>query len=276
MSINREDFRIVKESITIEEVTINTKDLIECVAKTNQYIQTLADLFQDLNFNLFEILGQRNLSGVIGEIFSRFFCKSFSEFSINPHPDGTPDILNVSNKAARKYLEDQCFDFNGVKSIPIKSKLSPFLFGGIEIKCTIGDPVSNYKKLLLDETGSPNFNLETPRIKYLSGFTYWAHHRNSTRIIGLYYDYYSLRENKPQILAGFFTNLSFNDWNVVSLGKDEGKKTSNTSLTKSGKKKLYEGCAFIIEDNTYIKSLERIGIQTNSTGKDEYSLFPNF
>jgi hypothetical protein len=255
------DYKIKVDSVEIFGTQLETKSLVDCLSNTNIYLESLYKMFAELNFNLFEVLGQRNLSGLIGEIFSRFFCSEFDMCVLNPHPDGRPDILNLHGDGFRKYFETECFNLENNRRIPLKAKLTPFPHGGMEVKCTIGSPKANYKKLLFEKTGLNDFALGIPRIDYLDSFNYWAHHRHSTNLLCLYYDYYDMKAGIPQVLSLFLVKLTEDDWNVVSLGKTTAKKTSNTSLNKQGRIKLYSSCLAVIDDERYINKFKQVGIE---------------
>jgi len=259
--MNKKNYNVNVENIIYNEQTIGTDKVVDCINQTNSYIRLLSELFIELNFNLFEVLGQRNLSGVIGEIFARFFCKKNEGLISNPHPDGRPDILNLADSDIKKYFLNECFTNINGKSIPVKNKLTPFKYSGIEIKCTIGNPIGNYKKKLFELTGKKSFELGLPRIDYLAGFNYWAHHQHATNLLSLYYDYYEPANNLPQLLSASYTVLEKDDWNIVSVGKSTGKKTSNTSLNKVGISKLYDSCICIVDDPKYISKFKQVGIQ---------------
>lgn len=251
----------IQDTFNSGSETIDTKHIINALDQTNIYISELCNLFLELNFDLFEVLGQRNLSGVIGEIYSRFFCLNVSGYTVNPHPDGRPDILNLNSKESKKFFKEECFSIISGKSLPLKSPLTPYKYNGIEIKCTVGSPRSGYKKLLERNTGKKSFDIGDSRIEYLSGFNFWAHHQHSTDLLSLYYDYHPKVNKNPQILAAFFSNIEHDDWHKVSLGSKTAKKTSNTSLNTSGKTKLYSGLVTIVDDETYINKFKKLGIK---------------
>lgn len=259
------NFKIRISSVNFHGTSVKTERIVSCAEHANHYLESLYKMFAELNFNLFEVLGQRNLSGLIGEIFSRYFCNEFDFCVLNPHPDGRPDILNIKDSSIRKYFLEDCFTTEGDKKLPIKNKLSPFPHGGIEVKCTIGSPKANYKKELFKNTGLNEFALGIPRIEYLDSFNYWAHHRHSSNLLSLYYDYSDKKSGIPQIMAIFLVALNEEDWNVVSLGKSTAKKTSNTSLNKTGRNKLYSSCLAVIDDERYIKKFEQVGIELSDS-----------
>ncbi len=253
------NYDIHKPELLVNSKTLNTQELLDVVTETNNYILQLTDLFTQMDFNLFEITGQRNLSGLLGEIFSTFFSMKFDDFVNNPHPDGRPDILDLSDDISKNYYTNECFQIIDGKTKPIKSKLSPFPYDGIEVKCTIGSQ-RNYKEILKSRIGSDTFNIGIPRIEYLSDLVWWAHHIHSKSLLGLYYDYYENVNFAPQIMAVFYSNLVSTDWSNVSLGNPNSKKTSNTSLTKNGKNKMKQNCLLSINDPLYYNQFKKIGI----------------
>lgn len=257
--INKTHFVENQVKIDFDHTSIPVSQIIEAVVDTNNYLISLDELFRKIGFNLFITLGQRNLSGVIGEIFSRFLAAKQNNLVNNPHADGRPDILNLDTEEIFRYYES-CFNNVGEKRMPIKNMLAPFKYGGLEVKCTIGDPITKYKKMLESKLGKSDFEIGIPRIEYLSNLNWWAHHTKSSNLLGLYYDYYEEYDYLPQILAGFYGNLNADDWRKVSIGKAENKKTSNTSLNILGKAKMKKNCLFYINDEIYITQLRSIDI----------------
>lgn len=260
MSKKTENFKIIKKDTTIVNCQFDTQDILEVVVEANNYLVQLSHLFHKMDFDLFQVLGQRNISGVVGEIFSRFFSKKFTDFKNNPHPDGRPDILHLGTEEVIEYYKNECFQQVNGRFIPIKSKLSPFPYEGIEVKCTIGNPKTNYKFLLNNDIGKKEFELGIPRINYIHELNWWAHHTHSRSLLGLYYDYYSQENNSPQILAVFYSTLDVTDWACVSLGSAKSKKTSNTSLNKLGRTKMKQNCLVMIDNPDYLTNLSRIGV----------------
>jgi hypothetical protein len=248
------------KEISVYGVKLPVDEIIAAVENTNEYLVRLNALFSEIGFNLFTVLGQRNISGVIGEIYSQFLAAGNKYLVNNPHPDGRPDVLCVPNKEVSEYLKT-CFISVGGKRIPSKSMLAPFKYGGIEIKCTIGDPVSGYKKLLRKKYKIDDFYIGFPRVEFLSNLNWWAHHTKSSHMLGLYYDFSENHAGVPQIMAGFFGVLTEDNWTKVSTGNVEHKKTSNTSLNKTGKEIMKSHPVFVVNDKRYIEALRNIGVR---------------
>ena len=252
------DFINYEEEIKIRDFTLTSADLISVAQDTNSYICNLVKIFEEIEFDIFYSLGQRNISGFIGEIYKNILANKFSVLSANPHPDGRPDILALDTPAAAKHFSECFTEVNGRK-IPVKDMLTPFAFGGLEVKCSIGSSGKPQTQQFISEFGH-SFSLYESRVGYLNGITWWAHHSSSSNLLGLYYDYYAPLNGTPQILAAFYSALTSDDWNAVSHGNPNNKKTSNTSLNKQGLTKMKNHCMFSVSDYNYLSQLKRIGV----------------
>ena len=247
-----------KKNISIRNLKISSAELISVASETNAYICNLSKIFNDIGFDIFYSLGQRNISGFIGEIYKNILAQKHPELSPNPHPDGRPDIIALDTKESIEYYKS-CFSVVNGRSVPIKELLTPYQFGGIEVKCSIGSSSKKPTQKYISNHGH-SFNLYDSRVGYLDGITWWAHHSSSTNLLGLYYDYYAPLEGTPQILAGLYAELESSDWNPVSHGKKDHKKTSNTSLNKLGLAKMKSNCMFYVSDDVYICQLKDLNI----------------
>lgn len=254
-------FLQLKKHVSVRDTNIEVEHFIKSATESNTYLSELQTIFSQLDFNVFSRLGQRNISGFIGEVFKNFICKNVYCLKLNPHPDGRPDALLLSENIASEYYKTSCFESRGGMQMPIKANLTPFPFGGIEIKSSIGSQKASSKEALHTATGKTSFAIGISRIEYISGITFWAHHQHSTNLVGLFYDYYSKSDFVPQILAVFSCDLDKSDWHTVSTGNPGAKKTSNTSLSKTGVKKLYSNCVAIVDDSLYIKKFTDLGIK---------------
>ncbi len=94
----------------------------------------IIDQIAAFEVNIFEILGMRNLSAFIGELYAASLINELGDKYIkNPHQDGYPDILLIDS-TGKKILDE--LKLNG--QIREKNPFSPFKNGGIEIKATCG------------------------------------------------------------------------------------------------------------------------------------------
>ena len=252
---------ICKKEVVVNGLTISKEQIISSIRNTNKYLNDISLYFEELELEIFHILGQRNISGLIGEVFSRFLEKDVASLRSNPHQDGRPDLLNIQSQKSKDYFRYSFLD-DGEK-YPIKSRFSPYPHGGIEVKCTIGDSRSVKKevkaKLLSQKYGVDVFDVNIPRIDLFGGITYWAHHQDCSSLLGIYYDYYDKQKFNPQIISLFYTELEKSDWYDISVGNIDSKKTSNTSLRPSGKEKIKNGLVAIIDDERYSEVLKGRG-----------------
>lgn len=217
--------------------------LLNAVIQAHQIV----DKISDFEVNIFEILGMRNLSAFIGELFAAALSKTTNGFLLkNPHQDGYPDLLVMDEhgQAIWKNLEGRLRE---------KQPFSPFANGGLEIKATCGSlPTPAYftkKGLVKPEIGDQ-------RIEYMRGYDWKAHHRDTNNLVGLLWDFMN---GLPRITAVFFSsNLSAADWGAIVQPKDGGGRTTSVSIMpRSGVKKMYEGIVWVIGDNRYINFLNK-------------------
>lgn len=255
------DFILTRKSIEYDSTSIDTSLILKAVVDTNNYLIQSSKLFNSVGFDLFSALNQRNISGTIGEIFKHFFCLNIPNYTPNPHADGRPDILNLENPLSKSYYESECVNIVNDRVIPIKNKLAPFKYGGVEVKCTIGGTPTKASRIkLYNETGIESFDIGVARIKYVPSINWGSHHKHDLNLLGLYYDYYTHAENTPQILAVFFSYLDQDNWRKVTTGKSSSKTTSATSLTTEGIFKMKSNCIIYIEDELYIENFKRLKI----------------
>lgn len=221
------------------------KDIETSSAITNQYLSHLPSSFGTTSHIFYSTLNQRNLSGFIGEVFKHALCSQSKRLIPNPHPDGRPDILNISNPRIEAHFKS-CFD--KLTGAPKRDKLAPFKYGGIEIKCTIGN-ISN----------ASEFDIGVSRVESISGINFWAHHAHKCDLLGIYYDYCEKMYGAPQIKGAIFCEIEESDWSKVSIGRPDRKKTSNTSLNKQGREKLKNSLIMLSTEEKYKKKFLQLG-----------------
>ena len=245
---------ICKGPITIDGLVITEEQIKNAILGTNDYLNNVSKYFLEIELEIFHILGQRNISGFIGEIFARFLEKEVDVLKSNPHQDGRPDLLNLSSDESKIFFLNSFSDSN--HNNPIKERFTPYFYGGLEVKCSIGDTTSkNRSSILLENYNVESFDVKIPRIDLFKGITYWGHHRDCSSLLGLYYDYYDKSDFNPQVISVFYSKLEVDDWSALSTGKEDSKKTSNTSTNASGREKIKNGLIAIINDKRYIEAL---------------------
>ena len=85
---------------------LSSADIVEAMNYANRALKELSDTTMKFDINIFETLGMRNLSGMIGEYFARSVAKvSDGKLVSNLHQDGYPDLLLVDTPVKKKYLE---------------------------------------------------------------------------------------------------------------------------------------------------------------------------
>lgn len=223
-------------------------ELLEAWRLTDDFLARAPSLFELSPQDFYTILNQRNLSGLVGEIFKHSLHKAVPGLTPNPHPDGRPDLLDLRMKATAAYFREECFDRSN--NAPMRTLLAPFKFGGLELKATIGDV-----------TGASDLGIGQSRAHLVKNINYWAHHRHACDLLGLYYDFDEVAGGLPQVRAIFFASLTEAHWAAVSTGKPGKKKTSNTSLVKAGRDEVKRGILAYEDSSRYVEMLNRIGVR---------------
>lgn len=227
-----------------ENVTIENSIILNAVETTHNIL----DKFTEFDVEVFEILGMRNLSSFIGEIFAASIVKgSNGFFKKNPHQDGYPDLLtmNETGQAIWKKLSTNLRD---------KSPFSPFENGGLEVKATCGSVPT---PALCQKRGLVKPDIGDTRITFLTGYDWKAHHRETNNLLGIIWDFI---DNVPRIVAVCYSNLLLEeDWGKIIKPKDGGGRTTSVSImTREGVKKMYEGILVINDtDRRYVDFLNK-------------------
>lgn len=213
------------------------------LALTNQNMDVLKENAPDL----FGILGMRNLSAFVGEMFVSAIVKSANGALVkNPHQDGYPDLLIMTKEG--KALWEKLANNN-----QDKSPFSGFETGGIEVKATVGSvptpEVFRKRGLRKPEIGDE-------RIEFTTGYDWKAHHRETNNLIGIYWDFVN---QKPVICGLFYSgNLTEDDWGKIVQPKDGGGRTTSVSImTRTGIRKMYEGWIAVVNDARYADFFNR-------------------
>ena len=225
---------------------IDSSCLLEAVHHTSSLIKQISNF----PINIFEILGMRNLSAFVGEIFAAsLITHSKGEFIKNPHQDGYPDLLLLDEEG--KSLFKKISDFGGLRD---KGPFSPFANGGIEVKATCGSVPDANGCRRLGLVDKPNIGDQ--RIKVLRSYDWKAHHRDTNNLMGILWDFI---DGTPQVVAVFFcADLVEDDWGKIVQPKDGGGRTTSVSImTRVGVKKMYDNWVVVLNDDRYINFLNR-------------------
>lgn len=211
--------------------------LIEAIDEAHD----LVDELYASDLDIATVLGMRNLSAFIGELFAAAIAKNNEElFRPNPHQDGYPDLLLMdrTGKDAWRKLKGRLNE---------KTPFSPFPSGGIEVKATCGSvptPATCVKR------GFNKPGIGDTRIDCMTGYDWKAHHRETNNLVGLLWDFI---EKRPRIVAVFYSSaLTDADWGqIVQPRKGGGKTTSVSIMNRQGILKMYSGWLCVIKDPRY-------------------------
>ncbi len=232
-----------------DELILSNQQILQAINFCNQALQKLDQETKQFDINIFEILGMRNLSGMVGE----YFAKSVQRFSeghlhSNLHQDGYPDLLLTNTRESLNYYASLYLEQNGKKYPSEKSLFSPFKYGGIEVKATCGNtpPASQSPKPLIGEQ----------RIEKIISLDWKAHHRETNNLLAIVWDFIN---EVPTITACFYRNdLNMDDWGkIVQPRKDGGRTTSVSIMTAGGVRKMCEGWLAVIDMDAYIEAFSR-------------------
>ena len=238
-----------KHSVKIDnKVIITNSQILQAIEFSNEALISLDKQTKEFEINIFEIMGMRNLSGVVGEYFGKSLQKfSNQNLQSNLHQDGYPNLLLTNSDDKLEYYHTLYTVENGKKYPKEKALFSPYKFGGIEVKATCGTtpPASQVPKPLIGEQ----------RINLLNSFDWKAHHRDTNNLIGILWDFI---DEVPTIIAVFYSNnLSQEDWGrIVHPKVDGGRTTSVSIMNSSGVKKMCTSWIAVLDDKKYIEKLK--------------------
>jgi len=231
---NDKSVEVGKNYLPISSVSKSVKDMRDLIKKFNEF-----------EINISELLGLRNLSAFVGELFAQCLKKNSSGLFIkNPHQDGYPDLLLMDERGRRLYKKLS----NRLKE---KAPFSPFPNGGIEIKATVGS-VPTPK--ICAKRGYEKPGLGDQRIHLLSGYDWKAHHQETNNLLSILWDFI---DGYPTVIAAFYSkDLNLKDWGAIVKPKAGGGRTTSVSImTREGIKKMYDNTLLVIDDERYINFL---------------------
>lgn len=228
-------------------VVLTTQEVVDAINYANNALLKLNEVTQEFDINIFETLGMRNLSGMVGEYFARSIMRlSNGKLQSNLHQDGYPDLLLTDTQEKKDYFKTLYTIENGKKYPISKEAFSPYKYGGIEIKATCGStpPANLVPKPLVGEQ----------RVALVNSFDWKAHHRTTNHLLAILWDFIN---GNPTIVACFFQdNLEIEDWGrIVQPHEGGGRTTSVSIMQRSGIKKMCAGWVAVLDDPQYIELL---------------------
>lgn len=230
-------------------VVLSTQEVVDAMNYANNALKELSETTMKFDINIFETLGMRNLSGMIGEYFARSVMKiSNGKLESNLHQDGYPDLLLVDTQKKRRYFDGLYTIHNG-KRYPIdKEHFSPFMYGGIEVKATCGSTPSASKvpKPLIGEQ----------RVNLINSFDWKAHHRTTNHLLAVLWDFI---DGLPTYVAAFYQDdLTEDDWGKIVQPREGGGRTTSVSIMNTqGIKKMCQNWVAVVNDEAYIALLSK-------------------
>lgn len=241
--------RLRNNVIVDEELILTNQQIVDAINFANEALYSLDLQARNFDINIFEALGMRNLSGIVGEYFGKSIQRSSKgTLHSNLHQDGYPDLLLTNTPERRAYFESLYTVKNGKKYPKDKSLFSPYRYGGIEVKATCGStpPARVMSKPLIGEQ----------RISFINSFDWKAHHRETNNLIGILWDFLN---EMPTIVAAFYRNdLTINDWGKIVQPKEGGGRTTSVSImNREGISKMCAGWIAVIDDEQYISALAK-------------------
>ena len=220
-----------------EAVAISTRPLLAAVNTAHALIDDLYSAELDIA----AILGLRNLSAFVGELYAAALAKeSDGLLAANPHQDGHPDLLLMDAHGRRTWNELS-------ERRNEKAPFSPFAGGGLEVKATCGSVPT---PAVCKRKGIERPQLGDSRIHCLLGYDWKAHHRGTNNLVGLLWDFVA---GRPRIAAvSYASNLGGEDWGeTVRPRTDDSRTTSVSIMARSGIRKLYEGWLCVLSSGGY-------------------------
>lgn len=222
-----------------EELFLDIDVIQKAILKTNSTIEEI----RKFDIDIFSLLGMRNLSAFIGEVFvSSTVGASNGLFRKNPHQDGYPDLLAMTEYGKKEWdrLKNNLQD---------KKPFSPFKSGGIEVKATCGSVPTPEA---LSKRGMKKPIISESRIDIVTGYDWKAHHRETNNLIGIFWDFIG---GKPTIAGLFYSSdLCEEDWGKIIKPKEAGGRTTSVSImTRDGVGKMCQGWIAVIDDERYIR-----------------------
>lgn len=196
--------------------------VLAAVRETNRVLELLHDMAINNGVPIFTLLGMRNLSSFVGEIFKSELCTvSGDRFAPNPHQDGYPDLMALTPEGMQ-YIAER----TRLGQLTDKSFWSPYPFGGVEVKATCGNtpPAKKMPKPQIGDTRWP----------ILQSAEWKAHHRKTNNLVGIYWDFI---DGLPTVLAAFYRNdLTLEDWGEVITPKTVESSTTSVSIMRRGRR----------------------------------------
>ena len=218
-------------------VAVPASSLLTAVNATHALID---DLY-NADLEVATVLGLRNLSAFVGELFAGAVSKASDGLLLpNPHQDGYPDLLLLDAYGRKVWRELG-------ERVDEKTPFSPFAGGGMEVKATCGSVPT---PAACKRQGIERPMIDDTRVCCLLGYDWKSHHRDTNNLVGLLWDFVA---GRPRIAAVFYaSNLVEDDWGEIVQPRAGGGRTTSVSvMARSGIRKMYEGWLCVLSTGGY-------------------------
>ena len=195
------------------KLEIDADTVLRAVLRAHEIIAK----FSSFEVDVFQILGMRNLSAFVGEIFAAALAKECPDsLRKNPHQDGYPDLLIMDQAGAAEWarLSTRLRD---------KAPFSPFATGGFEVKATCGSVPTPE---ICRRRGYEKPDIGDSRLAVLSGYDWKAHHRETNHLFGIVWDFI---DRVPAIVAVFYSSSLTADAGARSCSRKKGEEGPHQS-----------------------------------------------
>lgn len=162
--------------VVLRKQKIQQASFLKTLKRFDEIIGQIAKFEVDI----FTILGMRNLSAFVGEVFAASMIhNSENLFKKNPHQDGYPDLLLMDAEGKRLIASLS-------QNLRAKGPFSPFAGGGVEVKATCGSVPS---PAVCQRRGFEKPDIGDERVSLLQGYDWKAHHRETNFLLGILWDF---------------------------------------------------------------------------------------
>lgn len=227
--------------------SLDPKLVRNAVIEANRTIELIHDLAASNEAPVFDLLGLRNLSSFVGEIFAGAMRSLNEDYLLrNPNQDGHPDLMALTPEG-QKYIQERTRNGQIDRD---KRHWSPYPFGGIEVKATCGN-TPDAKKM-------PKPQIGEQRCAILVSAEWKAHHRETNNLLALFWDFV---DGLPTILAAFFRNdLTPEDWGEVVRPGEGSRTTSVSIMTRTGVKRMGEGWVVLPKHPQFLQPIAQLRV----------------
>ena len=199
-----------------ENVALPTRLLLKAVNTAHALIDDL----HSADLDIAAILGLRNLSAFVGELFAVAVERAGDGlFTLNPHQDGYPDLLLMDAHGRKNWAQMS-------ERLDEKTPFSPFASGGMEVKATCGSVPT---PAICKRRGIKRPEIGDARIECLLNCDWKAHHRETNNLVGLLWDFVA---QQPRVVALFYaSDLAEGDWGEIVQPRVGGGRTTSVPFT---------------------------------------------